>query len=548
PPLPKDREEEELEKLVFGDLDGFKAGLRAYEEESEPEAEEEDPEVHGDHNAAKGRDLAALQDDELFFIDAGPDEALVRRDNDDDVEMTVAVTVDDEVAPAWEDSDDERMMVSLASHGRMRKLRDTEADDYVTGKEYARRLRRQFERIYPVPNWAIPEKSSSKRRRLSASSDSSADSEMEIDDDSTPTLSAAPLSALLASSSPLTLSGSSRKTPKLRPEVIDIARLTDANIAAPSKSAIQCLSFHPTHPLLLTSGLDSTLRLYHIDGKTNPIATSLHIRGSALHTSLIHPSGASIVAAGRRRYFHVWNLESGAVERVTRVYGHQTVQRSMERFDISPDGKHIAFIGSKGTVQILDAVTNQWVATANVEAQVADISWHPHGETLSVVNTVGEVYEYSLLSKSVTSVWRDEGAVSISCIANSPVQDARFVAVGSSSGIVNIYDRRVSFGGKGPGALGTPTDPKPVKTVESIVTKITSLEFSRDGQILCLASRIKKDALRLVHLPSCTIYKNWPTSVTPLGKVTAVKWGGNGGGIFLAVGNEAGKVRLFEVR
>jgi U3 small nucleolar RNA-associated protein 18 len=471
----------------------------------------------------------------------------VRRD--DDVEMTVAVTADDEEAPAWEDSDDEKMMISLASHGRMRKLRDTEADDFVTGKEYARRLRRQFERIYPVPNWALPEKPSSKRRRLSASSNSSADSEMEIDDDNnTPTLSAAPLSALLASSSPLTLSGSSQKTLRLRPEVIDIARLTDANAAATSKSAIQCLSFHPTHPLLLTSGLDSTLRLYHIDGKTNPIATSLHIRGSALQTSLIHSSGAQIVAAGRRRYYHVWNLESGAVERVTRVYGHEKVQRSMERFDLSPDGKHISFIGSKGTVQILDATTNQWVATANVEARVADISWHPDGETLSIVNTVGEVYEYFLPSKSFNSIWRDEGAVSISCISNSPVRGARFVAVGSASGIVNIYDRRVSFGGKGPGALGNPTDPKPVKTVESIVTKITSLEFSRDGQVLCIASKIKKDALRLVHLPSCTIYKNWPTSSTPLGKVTAVKWGGNGGGIMLAVGNEAGKVRLFEVR
>jgi hypothetical protein len=65
PPLPKDREEEELEKLVFGDLDGFKAGLRAYEEETEPEDEAEDLGVHGGHDAAKGRDMAALLDDEV---------------------------------------------------------------------------------------------------------------------------------------------------------------------------------------------------------------------------------------------------------------------------------------------------------------------------------------------------------------------------------------------------------------------------------------------------------------------------------------------------
>lgn len=442
------------------------------------------------------------------------------------------------------------MMISLATHARMRKLRDTAADDYVTGKEYSRRLRRQFERIYPVPDWALPPKSP-KRRRLSESSGSEADLEIGNDDggddDGTPALSAAPLSALLASSSGFALPKSSQKTPRLRPEVIDISRLKDGNDAAPSKSAIQCLSFHPTHPLLLTSGFDSTLRLYHIDRETNPLATAVHIRDSALTTALIHPMGAQIYAAGRRRYYHIWNLESGTVNRVTRVYGHEKFQRSMEHFDISPDGKNIAFVGSKGTVQILDAVTNQWVASAKVEGKVADISWHPDGKTLSIANTVGEIYEYSVSSKSFSSVWRDEGGVSLTQIANSPA-GARFVAVGSASGIVNIYDRRASFGGKGPGALGTPTDPKPVRTVESIVTSVSSLEFSKDGQVLCVASRNKRDALRLVHLPSCTIYKNWPTSQTPLGVVTAVRFGGTGGGIVLAVGNEAGRVRLFEIK
>lgn len=64
-PPPKDREEEELEKLVFGDLAGFKAGLRAHEEESEAEDEAGDSRVDGDLDAGKGGDLTALQDDEV---------------------------------------------------------------------------------------------------------------------------------------------------------------------------------------------------------------------------------------------------------------------------------------------------------------------------------------------------------------------------------------------------------------------------------------------------------------------------------------------------
>lgn len=46
-------------------------------------------------------------------------------------------------APAWHDSDDEKLLVSLATNNRLRKLRRTEDEDVITGKEYMRRLRQQ---------------------------------------------------------------------------------------------------------------------------------------------------------------------------------------------------------------------------------------------------------------------------------------------------------------------------------------------------------------------------------------------------------------------
>lgn len=55
------------------------------------------------------------------------------------------LVVDNFNVPAWEDSDDERLTISLASYGQRRKLRDTEIDDVVSGTEYSRRLRRQYE-------------------------------------------------------------------------------------------------------------------------------------------------------------------------------------------------------------------------------------------------------------------------------------------------------------------------------------------------------------------------------------------------------------------
>ena len=45
--------------------------------------------------------------------------------------------------PAWEDEDDARLMVSLLSADRLRKLRKDEDEDVVNGLEYEKRLRTQ---------------------------------------------------------------------------------------------------------------------------------------------------------------------------------------------------------------------------------------------------------------------------------------------------------------------------------------------------------------------------------------------------------------------
>lgn len=173
----------------------------------------------------------------------------------------------------------------------------------------------------------------------------------------------------------------------------------------------------------------------------------------------------------------------------------------MEKFSLSPDGKWMGILGSKGTVNILDAQTSQWVAAAKVEGKVQDISWYHDGSGLTIANKGGELWEYNVSKRSFTGRWRDEGGFATTVIANG---GSRWVAVGSQSGVVNIYDRRVSFG-TGVGAIGTAEDPKPVKTLEQLVTAISVLAFSPDYQVLCMASRGKKDALRMGEFFSFSI-------------------------------------------
>lgn len=483
-------------------------------------------------------------------------------------------------------------MVSLASQPRLRKLRRTEAEDVVNGKEYAKRLRRQFQLLHPRPEWAQHslQRPAKKKRRLSenaASDEEVSDDAMDVDEDLP---SVAPLAKLLQDAESLvrpTAPGTGKKR-KIRPEVVDIQRIKD--IPGIQPSAITSLSFHPQLPLLLSSGPSSTLYLHHIATSPpaptpNPLLTSMHIRGSQLTTTSFHPKDERIFLSARRRYFHIWNLATGRVEKIARVYGHQHDQRSMERFKLSPDGKYMALLGSArkggGVVNILSASTLQWVTQVRIESRggIAEFEWWRDGRGLCIAGKNGEITEWHVDRQEVIARWQDEGAVGTTTLAlggqhevvKSPIGADRWIAIGSSSGIVNIYDRRAwladsKANNKDQTSLITP-NPKPTKTLGHLTTPTSHLKFSPDGQILAMASQWKRDALRLVHLPSCTVYGNWPTSNTPLGRITGVAFcagdvlggdaGTKAGGMvqtatdayaLLAVANEQGKVRLWEIR
>lgn len=194
----------------------------------------------------------------MFFLDSGPGPVPT------DLLETPATPSDgdkeqdeDDVIPAvWHDSDDERLTVSLANQPRLRKLRVTESEDLISGKEYIRRLRRQFQRLHPLPDWANPEVAAKRRRRaLSAGSDGSTNGadamDTDADDDSDDDdLSAQPLAKLLQNVGDLTklvptVQADGKR--KLRQEVLDIQRLKDIGGSQP-------VSF-PWHDVLVTPSI-----------------------------------------------------------------------------------------------------------------------------------------------------------------------------------------------------------------------------------------------------------------------------------------------------
>lgn len=99
------------------------------------------------------------------------------------------------------------------------------------------------------------------------------------------------------------------------------------------------------------------------------------------------------------------------------------------------------------------------------------------------------------------------------------------IAVGSNSGVVNIYDRDSLILPSGDDELNVKERPEPAKTFMQLTVPVTTILFSPDGQLACLASVHKKDALRLVHTGSLSVYRNWPTEQTPLVWIPPYRFG-----------------------
>ncbi|KAL7798534.1 Indigoidine synthase A like domain-containing protein [Trichoderma ceciliae] len=547
----KDSDEEDLERLVFGSKVSFGDSLfknnglfGASDEKEGKQLELADADTGG---------LEDVDDVDLFMIDTAPSGAAPQ------VPATAAAKKAEGGDPAaWQDSDDDRLGISLATHTRLRKLRLTEAEDVVSGTEYSRRLRQRYLQLHPAPAWAkeAEGRPAKRRRRLSASSGSSDGSGSEADGE----VSAQPLEEFLRDVNSLSGAGGPKKR-RLRPEVIDIQRTRE--ISDKHLAPVECLSFHPEYPVLLSASTASVLYLHHIAPDAHPVPnprlTSVQVKGVDIRRAeFLYPDGDKVFIGGRRKYFHHWDLKSGIVQKTSQIQGHRLEHKTMERFKLSPCGRYMAITASTrkggGVVNILSVGSLQWIAAARLSSRngIADLAWWSTGDGMTILGRDGQVGEYSVESKSFIGLWRDDGCIGGMVIALGGHQgpaligDDRWVAIGSNSGITNIYDRSELLTMDSEKNLVIKETPSPARVFEQLVTPITVLTFSPDGQLLAFGSREKKDALKLAHLPSCTVYRNWPTAQTPLGRITTVAFGRESS--LLAVGNDAGKIRLWEIR
>jgi len=238
----------------------------------------------------------------------------------------------------------------------------------------------------------------------------------------------------------------------------------------------------------------------------------------------------------------------------------------MEITAFSPrTGEILAIAGRGGYVHLMDWKSGAGQVVGSLKCGgggggVRALWWTPDTEVstdalgcvggrqhLAVLSGDAEVYIWDVGERRCVRRWKDEGGfrgagrVMTGSVASG---GTGWLAVGSNTGFVNVY---------GSDAFATPNsmtatgnNPKPVKSIGNLTTAISTLKFNHDTQIMAMASQEKKDAMRLIHLPSLTSFSNWPTSSTPLGHVTAIDFSARSE--YIAIGNTRGRVLLYHLK
>jgi U3 small nucleolar RNA-associated protein 18 len=142
-----------------------------------------------------------------------------------------------------------------------------------------------------------------------------------------------------------------------------------------------------------------------------------------------------------------------------------------------------------------------------------------------------EIYEWDLRStRKCLTRFSDEGAFSTTALAVSN----NSLATGSKMGSVNIY------------SLDTLGQEKPVKTLMNLTTQVTQLDFNHTGELLSFSSKWKKNAVKMAHLPSYTVYQNYP-GVAPGVLKYAFCGGFSYSSRYFGLGTDEGKCHMFEL-
>ncbi|XP_051275949.1 U3 small nucleolar RNA-associated protein 18 homolog isoform X2 [Dicentrarchus labrax] len=462
--------------------------------------------------------------EELVF---GAEDELVERLVEEDDEPTGALLAEDEDeesaesedearlalrptrAAAWVDEDDELEEEVDMKHRYRRDLIRGEAESTMTKQKLQQRMREQFQRsMGGAPSWAESKKKKKKKDE---------DDEDDEDDD------------LLRRTGNFVASSDSLPSGILR-----MKKCLHANAARPSEDRLTTVQFHPSAQVVMTAGLDQSVSLFQVDGKTNPKIQSIHLERFPVHRAQFSRDGETVIATSlKNKMFYLYDMMEGRVTPVHSVRGLNEAR--VKEFSVCPEGGALLLTGTNGYLHLLTLKTKEVVRSLKINGDVSGVAFSRDGSKVFANSEDGEVYVWDMRSSRCVNRFTDEGCVTGTSIAASP--NGQFLACGSQSGVVNVYSQEACLNS---------ANPRPLRAVMNLLTSATSLAFNPSSEILAIASRAEDEAVRLVHLSSLSVFSNFPVSKKKIVyRASCVDFSPHSG--FFSLANNKGHAPLFRL-
>ncbi|XP_061232872.1 U3 small nucleolar RNA-associated protein 18 homolog isoform X2 [Neopsephotus bourkii] len=425
-------------------------------------------------------DTVHVEEDDLLQCLAGPEqlnaperEALQKDSSDSEVENEAKGNLLTK-KPAWVDEDDEAEENVDMTHRYRKDFMKSDAEKTLTKKKLKRRLEEQFQRAMGgVPAWADLE---NRKKSKTAS-----DSESDEDDD------------LLCRTGNFVTSSES-----LPRGILKMGICLPANQERFANGRLATVQFHPSAQVVMTAGHDRSVSLFQVDGIKNPKIQSIYLESFPVYKACFSVDGEHVIATGtHHRMFFVYDMMSGRIIPIQKVRGVE--ERFLRSFELSPDGSFMLVTGTSGYLHLLSMKTKELISTMKVNGRCTASAFTPDSSKVYSYSKEGEVFIWDVRSRKCLHKFEDEGSLEGKCIALS--KNNQYVACGSASGVVNLYTTD--------GCLKEHR-PKPVKAIMNLVTSATCVTFNPTTEILAVASRETDEAVKLVHIPSYTVFSNFP--------------------------------------
>lgn len=207
----------------------------------------------------------------------------------------------------------------------------------------------------------------------------------------------------------------------------------------------------------------------------------------------------------------------------------------MKTFELSACGKYMAVIGEFGEIHLLHSLTKELLITMKQEHQSTSLKFSNDSKKLFSHSDDNEVTIFDLRTQRVEHRFVDDGCVNGTSLAIS--ENGILLATGSRQGYVNIYNYDDVFAKK---------YPTPQKAISNLTSEITDLKFNQTTEVLAICSADMKNAVKMVHFPSATVFSNFPSQHDNIGKITTMAFSPAGG--YFGTGTVEGESSLYRLR